>query len=125
MNTNDLLDQALADYRSANARCAYYSLRHLAEVIRAASPEATTLVLDWSDQGDHLSLVDVIGYAENEDPEDEDCVAANLDPSNEYVWAPLVRDPDEPRSRRNPGDYRFDIDAVLAATASEYDPNPT
>lgn len=93
MSSTDLLDQAIADYRDATARCARYTLAVLAEAARAQHPTAALLVFDWSDQGDFLTLDAVLDEAgEDLDPDcevDENAVAWNLDRSNSEVWQPL------------------------------------
>ena len=90
------LDKAINDYRSANARCAHYGLRLLALCTREVAPEATTLVLDWSDQGggDFLTLVGVedaqgnLIQGDDFDPEDW---AGNLAENNQDIWGPLSK----------------------------------
>lgn len=119
--TANRLQAAIDDYRSANARCAYYGLRALALNVRKHSPiEATTVVLDWSDQGDHMCVasVDNAHGIEVGDPNDgdidwdEEGWASNLAGNNEDTWSAFLLP--------GPG-YKFDIDAVLAATAQPWE----
>lgn len=111
---------AINTYREANARCAYYGLRLLALHAREVWPEATTLVLDWSDQGDYLTVTEVLGAdgdsaylgaALNNDPDPEGW-AGNLAGNNEDTWAPLA---DAEQS-----EFCFTIDKVIAATAEPF-----
>ena len=97
---------------------AYYGLRALALLARAVDAETTTLVLDWSDQGDYLTFCEAEGT--DRDVDDDDSIASNLDDGNSGVWLPLALPPSQPRRRSSSEAYVFDIDAVLAATAEPY-----
>lgn len=112
MTTQDLLDKAVEDYRDANARCAHYTMLRLAELARAAFPQAKQLAFDWSDQGDFLNLVEVLDADGNDLDEDGDfddeTISWNLGSNNEHVWGKFMTGPD----------YVADIDDILAATVS-------
>jgi hypothetical protein len=117
--TDERLTKAIADYRDANARCAYYGLRALLLHIRKVSPEATTAVLEWSDQGDYLTVtgaLDVNGQwiADDDTDWDEQSWASNLGGNNEATWVPLAS--------VTLGTYYFDVERTLTATAEEYAP---
>lgn len=122
------LASAINTYRKANAECAYYGLRLICLHTKAVMPEATTLVLDWSDQGDYLTVSGVKGaddgdldidYETEPDPEGW---SGNLAESNEDTWMPLAEPEPEERKHimRASPTYDFVIDKVLAATAEPF-----
>jgi hypothetical protein len=116
--TRAALDESLAILRKANAEVAYYGLRALALLAREVDAETTTLVLDWSDQGDYLTFCQAEGT--DLDVDDDDSIASNLDITNQGTWLPLALPPSQPRRRDFGEAYVFDIDALLTATAEPY-----
>lgn len=128
-DAEDVLMSAINTYRRANAECAYYALRLLALRVQQVLPQATTFVLDWSDQGDYLTVSAVLDSGggdvefDYEQEPDPDMWAGNLSESNESTWLALCKpEPvdDTPRVMRPSPTYHFVIDKVLAATAEPY-----
>ncbi|MDP3889854.1 hypothetical protein [Nocardioides sp.] len=104
------LDRALDASRAADVDLATAALHLMCLQIREAHPTAETAILDWSDQGDWLLVVEVHdGSGDSAEWDDPDCLAANLEGHTEGVWLPFMTPPAN-GAIRNPTDlFRLPI----------------
>ena len=118
-----ILDRANEEYRRGLETGAVMSVFLLAVTARnMLSPDVTHVVLEWSDQGDFLSLqgaVNAAGEDVYEDHEDEEWEAYSEEAETSFAWnlgencasswQPFVNGSG---SRRN--QYLLDVDATIA-----------
>lgn len=112
------LDQAISASRQADEHLVLAALQLLCLSVQKDNPTAVAIELEWSDQGDFLSvcqLVDVVG--EPVSWEDEDTLAWNFEGHTERHWATFMTADD--RGSR----FRLDIVDTLAALGSGPQPS--
>jgi hypothetical protein len=120
------LDRVNTVYQDARRRGVTLSLRAIAHLVRAASPQATALVLEDSDQGPYLTAVSVFdGHSEipvdvdrfvEDSPADHRALiselwslTSNLADQDRYAWEPFI----EPSTLGQPRKH-LDLGLVLA-----------
>lgn len=122
-----ILDRANEEYRRGLENGAIMSVLLIATTARnMLSPEVTHIVLEWSDQGDFLTLTGARNaagedvYEDHEadeweayDEEAETSFAWNLGENCASAWQPFVTD--DP-ARRN--QYLLEVDATIAQIGS-------
>lgn len=115
------LEAATEAYRAANDTVTDASLALLVQRTRAEVPEAKTLTLEWSDQGDYLTPVDVDGDSDVVDGmlyDDLYDIAANLDGNTRHRWQEYG---EWSEGRPDRGYFRLDLDRA-ASTADHLRP---
>ena len=116
--TNARLERAITAAHQADIELAEAATRLIALQARDRFPTAWTVVLEWSDQGDHLSVAGLAGVSGELLTVDEeawnaflddgaDNCAANLAGHTEYIWLPYMRPLDRARNSIDP--YHLDI----------------
>ncbi|MGH3352334.1 MAG: hypothetical protein ACRDPS_16820 [Nocardioides sp.] len=111
------LAQAITAAHQADIELAKSAVHIIALQARDRFPAAWTVVLEWSDQGDHLTITGLAGVVgapitPGEDTweaflDDGDNYAANIEGHTEYIWLPYIRPLDGPRNSMDP--YHLDI----------------
>ncbi|SDL34186.1 hypothetical protein SAMN05428985_11536 [Nocardioides sp. YR527] len=112
------LNRAITAAHQADIELAQSAVHLIALQARHRFPDAWTVVLEWSDQGDHLTLTGLAGVAGAPITPDEDAwnaflddggdnYAANLEGHTEYIWLPYMRPLAGPRNSTDP--YHLDI----------------
>lgn len=103
------LDRALDAARRSDERLVLAALRLLCLRAREDHPGATTIELEWSDQGDFLSVCEVGSDGASIEWEDEWSLAVNFAGHCERYWAPFMTT-NAPGSR-----FYLDITNTIAA----------
>lgn len=113
------LDRALDAARRADERLVLAALRLLCLRAHEDHPAEVTIELEWSDQGDFLSVCELVSDGESIEWEDEGSLAVNFAGHSERHWAPFMT--------TNVQGSRFFLDiantiaAIGAAQASDLD----
>jgi hypothetical protein len=115
-----LLDTALTTVWEAEAAAVELAIRLMCMRARDAAPTAAAVRLEWSDQGDFLTVLgveDADGIELDDAWHDEECLAWNFGGHTEARWlAFMVHDgPDRDTTR---GTFRLPIDKTLEHFAS-------
>lgn len=92
------MSRAVAACRAADEEGVLAALHLLALQVTEEHPTAATVVFLWSDQGDYLTVNELLTAAGDPiDWDDPDSLASMLGGREEHLWAPFVDvDPHEP-----------------------------
>lgn len=115
------LNEAITAAHAADIELAQSAAHLLALRTREAFPTANLVMLEWSDQGDHLTLAgiaDVTGTRLIDDGPEWDAymdacdgLASNLEGHTEYIWLPYMVQTDQVRNSADP--FFLDVAATL------------
>lgn len=123
--TDARLERAITAAHQADIELAEAATRIVALQARQQFPSAWAVVLEWSDQGDHLSVSGLAGVAGERltvdveawnaflDDGADNC-ASNLAGHTEYIWLPYMRPLDRARNSTDP--YHLDILNTVSIT---------
>ena len=92
------MSRAVAACRAADEEGVLAALHLLVLQVTEEHPTAVTVVFLWSDQGDYLTVNELLTTAgDSIDWDDPDSLASMLGGREEHLWAPFVDvDPDDP-----------------------------
>lgn len=112
------LSAAYAVYQASNREIALLSVTLIAAGIREGLPDAKSVSLDWSDQGDFLSLRTVDESEFSDDVLDDLTEYAwNLGGDNKSAWEPFLVVVNS-TGRSGNEIYTMDLDLALTAAAT-------